>query len=307
MNLKNKIINLYHKKENPGSFSGVTGFVKNNSSYPAVIAKRSLEDVETIALHKQVRKNGPRRRVYCGGIDEQWHSDLIDLRKHHASNDKKQWILTIIDCFSKYAWAVPIHNKRSTTVADAFEQIILKSKRKCKNLQVDMGKEYYGEAFQKMAKKQNINVFSTFSEIKNSVCERFNRTLMEKISRYWTKNNTYRYVDALPKILESYNKSYHRSIKTFPSNVTLENESTIRNNLFPRLVTSSSPSKFYPNDICRLASYRGIFSKGYQEKWTREKFRIKQVKNTNPHHYILEALDGEEILGGFYDWELQKA
>lgn len=306
MNRRNKIVDLYHNPIIPGSYSGLSGFLKNNSSFTPAIVKHSLENIDTLTLHKPARKKGPRRRVYCPGIDKQWHVDLIDLRKYSTENDNKQWLLTIIDCFSKYGWCVALTDKRSQTVSNAFKEIVIKSQRTPNHCQIDLGKEFIGNHFQEMAKKLKINVFSTFSEIKNSICERFNRTIMEKIARYWTKNNTYRYVDILPEILRNYNNSYHRSIKTSPAKVNPQNEGTIYKNLFPDLLVGNSVPKFEVNDICRLNTYKGIFSKGYREKWTREKFRVKRVKNTNPTHYLLEALNGEEILGGFYDWELQK-
>ena len=73
-----------------------------------------------------------------------------------------------------------------------------------------------------------IKFFTTFNEeTKASVAEKFIRTNMSENSRYITFNNTYRYLDALPKLVESYNNTYHRTIRTTPNNVTEANEKQI--------------------------------------------------------------------------------
>ena len=70
-----------------------------------------------------------------------------------------------------------------------------------------------------MLKKQNIQIYSTRSELKPSVVERFNRTLREKMYRYFSYSDSYRYIDVLDLLLNNYNKSFNRSIKTEPINL----------------------------------------------------------------------------------------
>jgi hypothetical protein len=189
---------IYLNPLTPGAFSGVSGFSKN-TGIKRKTAARSLKSLSTVSLHAPFRK-GNRRRVYCPSIDHQWHADLIDLKKLKGEgNGNNQYILTVIDCFSKWGQAVPVRNKCATTVAVSFEQILKNSSRCPSLLQVDQGKEFYGKAFLKMAAEYKIKVFSTYSEIKNSICERWNRTLLERLSRIWTHRNSYKYIDVLPQ------------------------------------------------------------------------------------------------------------
>ena len=69
--------------------------------------------------------------------------------------------------------------------------------------------------------------YTTNSDLKASVIERFNRTIKEKMWRYFTFKNNHKYIDILDQLLESYNNSYHRSIKTKPSSVNTSNENKI--------------------------------------------------------------------------------
>ena len=62
--------------------------------------------------------------------------------------------------------------------------------------------------------------------------------------------------------------------------------------------------KFKVNDRVRITKYKNIFSKGYTENWSREIFIIDSVLKTNPWTYKLKDLNGEKIIGSFYEKEL---
>ena len=64
--------------------------------------------------------------------------------------------------------------------------------------------------------------------------------------------------------------------------------------------------KFKVGDHVRISKYTNIFAKGYTPNWSEEVFVIKKVKNTVPWTYVINDLNGEEIIGTFYEKELQK-
>ena len=64
--------------------------------------------------------------------------------------------------------------------------------------------------------------------------------------------------------------------------------------------------KFKIGDIVRISKYKNIFAKGYVPNWSEEVFVIKKVKNTVPWTNVITDLKGEEIVGTFYEKELQK-
>jgi len=146
--------------------------------------------------------------------------------------------------------------------------------------------------------------------IKASVVERFNRTLKERIFRIFTHNKNTKYVDILPDILESYNNSYHRSIKTTPNLVTEKNKEEIFKNLYGDINTFSFDNyikfKFKRGDYVRIANEKNIFDKGYTPNFSKEIYVIWKLIASNPPRYNLRSLDDEEYSYNFYTEELQK-
>jgi hypothetical protein len=301
-NIKDKYVDL----KNTYAFTGSSNVKRNISKMGTNKITPLLNAIKAFSVHRPVRKNFQRRRVICPGLNNQFHADLIDVKKYKKENGNMQYILTVIDCLSKWGAAVPVKNKTAAVVAEAFEKIMVDNNRVCRYLQVDMGKEFYGSPFLKMLKRYNIKIFSTFSEIKNSIGERFNRTIMDRISRYWTHVGRHKYIDILSQVVDNYNNSYHRSIKTKPSLVTKENEMNVFRTLYPEATKSESLPKYKVGDIVRIASQKALFDKGYRNNWSNSLYRIRGFKNSVPHHYFIEAMNGEEIIGGFYEHEIQK-
>ena len=65
--------------------------------------------------------------------------------------------------------------------------------------------------------------------------------------------------------------------------------------------------KFKVGDHVRISKYKNIFAKGYAPNWSEEAFVINKIKNTVPWTYVIHDLNGEEIIGDFYEKELQKS
>ena len=132
--------------------------------------------------------------------------------------------------------------------------------------------------------------------------------MKEKMFKYFTDNNTNRYIDALPDLVEDYNNTVHSSTKFTPIEASKEkNELKVWRNLYPdRYKTSRLNPKFSVGDEVRITKKKKVFEKGYTTRWTEEIFTIKEIRETNPLTYKLEDLQGEEIKGTFYEPELQK-
>ena len=102
--------------------------------------------------------------------DEIWSADLVDMQAFPSFNKGFKYILTVIDVFSKYAWAVPIKDKSAASVTKAFEKII--SDRIPKKLCIDEGKHFYNATFKKLLDKHKIDMYSSLNEGKAVVIER---------------------------------------------------------------------------------------------------------------------------------------
>jgi len=277
-----------------------------DKSINASIVKHWLTGQQTYTLHKNARRHYPRNRVLVSSIDEQWQADLVDLSSLSKFNDNNKFLLTCIDLFSKFGFTEPVKTKAAGPVQHAFQKMLITSGRKPQKLQTDAGTEFLNKDFQRFLKQNDIVYFNTKSELKASVVERFNRSIKTRMWRYFTENNTYRYIDVLPKLLIAYNTSRHRTIGMAPNEVTKKNEVEILQKCYRKSRDDVIIFKFNVGDKVRINKCKHLFEKGYTENWSREIFIIEKCLARQPPVYRIRDQMGEIIQGIFYDYELQK-
>lgn len=259
-------------------------------------------------LHRAARKNFIRRSVIIKGLNETLQADLVEMIPYSRENKNNKYILVVIDVFSKYVWALPVKNKSAKDVSEAMQIILNKIKPQPKNIQTDLGKEFYNSTFASLMQKYKLNHYSTFSAKKASIVERVNRTLKSAMWKIFSYQGSYKWLEVLPKVVEKYNSSVHSTIHMKPKDVNKKNEQKILQTAYNRIKKVDLKSiKFKVGDKVRLSKERSIFHKGYMPNWTTEVFTIKEIKLTNPITYHLEDQGGEIIKGGFYKEELQLA
>jgi len=260
-------------------------------------------------LHKPAKKKFPTRKVLSDGIDHIWSADLVDMQWNSKENDDIKYLLNVIDVFSKYAWSIPLKDKTGNSIVKAFEKILEIRRRKPTKLWVDHGTEFYNRTFRKWLNEKDIDMYSTYNEGKAVIVERFNRTLKEIMYKYFTANNTNRYIDKLDEFMNFYNNKYHRSIRMSPTKASHKmREIEVRRNLYPHLyeVSKTREAKFNVGDKVRIQKKKGTFEKGYTPRWTEEVFEIYSVHNTEPVTYKVKDWNDDQIDGSFYEQELQK-
>ena len=253
-------------------------------------------------MHKPVVHHFRKRTVYVCGIDEIWAADLVDMQSFAKDNDGVKYLLTVIDVFSKYGWIVPLNDKSGKSTAAGFVKIFT-SGRKPGKVWVDKGREFYNTDVKKL-----VELYSTENEEKSCVVERWNRTMREKMFKYFTANSTRRYIDVLNEMVDSYNSTRHSSIKMTPTKASLKaNEKVVWMNLFGNEIHEVIKPKFSIGDKVRITKKKNIFEKGYTPRWTEEIFTISTIQYTDPPTYKITDANDEEIQGSFYEQELQKS
>lgn len=256
-------------------------------------------------LHRLARKNFPRRRVIQRGIDDLWQADLVELQPYASMNSGYRYLLTVIDTFSKFAWAIPLKTKTASDTTIAM-QSILNGERRCLNLQVDNGSEFYNKRFKSLMQKYDINLYSTFSNLKASIVERWNRTLKGRMWKAFSLQGTYKWITIIDQLVHDYNNTIHSTIKMKPIDVTKDLEKHLLTTVYNNIKIAGR-AKLKVGDLVRISKYKGIFEKSYTHNWSTEIFKIVKVQITNPVTYLLEDLHNEKIAGGFYEYELQKS
>ena len=164
-------------------------------------------------LHRQIIRTFKKRKVYSSFRDNTWGVDLADMQSLSKCNKGIKYLLCAIDLFSKYAWVVPLKDKRGISIVNAFQKIISEG-RKQNKIGVDQGGEFYNNLFKRFLKEiNNSEIYSTYNKGKSVVAERFIRTLKSKIFKHMTAVSMNVYFHVFDDIVDKYNNTVHRSIK----------------------------------------------------------------------------------------------
>lgn len=249
------------------------------------------------------------------GIDDQWDVDLMDMTKFAKYNRGYNYVLVVIDIFSKYLWMRPLKDKKGESVAKGLKDI-LKEGRSPNRIRTDKGQEFRSRQVEALLKERNIrHLFAQNTEIKANYVERVIKTIKSKIIRYFTHKQSYDYLNDLQKFANSYNQTYHRTIGMSPDKVTKSKERNLwwkmywpKNEKFMNKTKHvRKPFRFKVGDKVRISYIRNPFTREYDEKWTGEIFKISQkILRGGLPVYRLKDFHDEEIKGTFYQSELQK-
>lgn len=256
-------------------------------------------------LHRGARKNFERRKTLMAGINDTYQIDLVEMIPYAKQNQNYKYILTVIDIFSKYAWAFPLKSKKSGDVFEAMSELFAAG-HVPKNIHSDLGKEFYNSEFQRLMKRYEINHYSTFSSMKAAIVERFNRTLKTNMWKQIHLRGSYKWIDILSTLLKEYNDTKHSTIKMKPKDVNARDEKKLMNSVYKYKTYLKKSTKFHVGDHVRISKYKHVFEKGYTPNWTTEIFSISSVHHTQPVTYLLKDYQNNEIKGSFYEPELQK-
>jgi transposase InsO family protein len=263
-------------------------------------------------LHRRVVRKFTRNPIIANHHGELAQADLIDIQKLSKENGGYNYILTLIDVFSKYAFAVPIMRKTAAQMSKALNTI-LQSYRPS-NLQTDEGTEFTNVQVQRLLKDHLVHFYLAKNErIKCAVIERFQRTIMTRINKYLTSKGTNRFIGLLPQFMEAYNNSYHRSIRMSPIQAMNAPSSVVFKNLYGYeshrdmlLKMNRRKSKKKLGDTVRIPEQKNKFAKGYSQNFTDEIYTVNNVNSgAKVPVYQLKDYKGNVIKGNYYPEEIQ--
>jgi len=209
---------VYYDSKHAAGIGSVAKLVKGGKSNERAV-EEWLSGQDTYTLHKPVRKRFPRNLYTVTNIDDVWEMDLADLSSLSKHNDKYKYLLNIIDIFARYACSVPLKDKTANSITAALKTLF--HNRKPISIQSDNGTEFVNETDQQYLKRQGVGFHSTHNpNIRGDIVEWFQRSLKSRMYKFFTKNNTYSYLDVINKVVISYNCSVHSTIGMLPTKVT---------------------------------------------------------------------------------------
>ena len=297
--LRDKAYNIASSSEYDGYQRGLANMVYkffDKKSMGSGIASSSIFADE---LHKPVIKKFNKRKVYSQFKDNIWGVDLADMQSLSRKNKGFKYLLCAIDLYSKYAFVIPLKDKKGISIVNAFNKIIKQSNRKPNKIWVDQGGEFYNNVFKKWLSDNDIIMYSTHNEGKSVVAERFIGTLKNKLYKHMTATGKNVFYDVLDDIVNKYNNTKHNTIKTKP--IDLKNNKRVYVDEH-----NEKDSRFKVGDRVRISKFKNIFAKVYTPNWSKEIFIVNKINDAVPYTYNIKDLNDEEIIGSFYNRELQK-
>ena len=256
------------------------------------------KDIEEFLLrqpiHQKFRKTIKRStgHIKANSINERWMSDLIDYQKYKQYNKGNAWILTVIDVFSRKAYAVALKNKSANDMVDGFEKIFEEAGSMPKVITTDNGKEYLNDKVQKLFDENDI--IHDVNEIGDhnalGIIDRFHLTLKMKLEKIMAYNKNSRWLEVLDDVIEAYNDTPHSGIYDVKPNEV---------DKYKRAIAWLNAKKWYgqklmvkvkKGDYVRKRIIKNLFSKGYEQRYSSHIYEVVDVKGK------MATLDNGEVV-----------
>ena len=254
----------------------------DKKSSGSCIKYENMSDQQLVEeFHKPVITKLNKRKVQPPFIDNIWGADIDNMQLISKFNKGIRFLLCVIDISSKYAWVIPLKDKKGITITNAFQKILKESSRKSNKIWVQKGSELYHRSMKSWLEKNAIGIYSTDNEGKSLVAKRFIRTLKNKIYKHMTSISENIYIDKLDDMVNKYNNAY---------------PSTIRMKLFDvKSNTYIDSSKKIMMKILNLKlmillehqNIKNIFAKDYVPNWSKEILSLKKLKTLCHGHTLL--------------------
>jgi len=310
--MRKKILSLYHKIGHPTAFSGINNVAKYHGITENQ-ARDVLNESSTYVDFREFHKPPLYNPYYVRRRRDLVQGDLIETIKLKGSNDDITYLLLLIDVFTKYCWCYPLKSKKGVEVKKAF----VKWKKELsedlpKHFSCDSGGEFYNKYVKKFMAKNGIQMSKATSECKAAVVERLNKSIQSLMYKYMSSQNTRRYIDALPNIIDTYLNRPHRTLKGLTPKYADKKENErevwqIYDDRFTKL--KKQKPKFTIGDIVRVKSESKVLSpskRSYNVQFKPEFYQVRGINNrlAIPLYYLRACADDEDVIGGFYHQEL---
>jgi len=313
-----KIISSYLTPGHPTAFSGVN----NVAAFHKISVKKAralLDTLDTYQTHREYHRPKNYNPYYVRNRRSLAQADLIDVRCWKQNNKGINYLLLIIDVFSRFIWLYPLKNKTGMIVAEKMKEWIRDCRTPPKKLQTDSGLEFFNKYVKKVLQEGGVELELALGTAKAAIAERANKTIqmmMTKLMRNKLKEHKgkNRYIEHLPALVRSYNTRGHRTLRGMTPEEAdkKKNEARVRAIHVERFqaVPRKTPI-FQLNDVVRIKLESKILtpaSRSYNPQFSESLYYIVRI-NTRvriPMYHLRAAEDDEEIRGGFYSEELTK-
>ena len=314
---------IYFDAKQPASFAGLGKLYKFVKTRRNDISKEDirkwLSKQSSYTLYRRVIRKFRRPKVMVPSKGYMVDADTANYAQYSDANDGYKYFAVFIDVLSHYLYTVPLKSLTSSEMVNALKKVF--EREKPTFLRTDRGSEFAGAA-NKFLKAEDVKQIKTSEHSKANYAERVIRTVKGKLAKYMVHNKSRRWIDALPEVTDSYNKTYHRTIKMSPVQA-LETKDAIlwksQYNPEPKKQREAkkkppsknprtkNPFKLKVGDVVRLSKIPGTYDKETDKKWTDELFTITtRTLNQGIPKYEVKDFANDPIIDKFSTHELQK-
>lgn len=279
MEQKEEIINLWK----------ANGFVGADKLYKILKSKdikikhnelnQLIKDQKTSQIHRKFKKNKKvLAHIVSYGENNNWQMDLSDMTEYSTKNNGYKYILLAVDVFTRKAFAQPLKNKLEKTVTEAFNKMV--ESEKPQTITSDNGSEFINKEFQANASEKNIELVNVQVGDHHAlgIIDRLTRTLKEMTHKYFTENDSVRWIDHLPDLIKTYNNLPHMGINNHSPN---ESKKFFPELLKLNLQKAEQTNELKPDigvgDVVRVKLPKTPFTKGYVPQFSNETYKIIRV------------------------------
>lgn len=307
---------VYYDLDSPACFAGQDAVYREASRRDANITRKDVRNwlakQRTYTLYRSLIRRFPRLRTVPTGLNTDWQADLNVLTKLKADNDDFEYMLVCIDVLSRKMYAEPVLKKSAQYMQEAFDAIFERAGTKPWRLYTDSGTEFESAAMRRYFKANDILKYHSSPEkaLHATVAERANRTIKDRLYKYFSEYHTRRWIDDVQDIVDAINHSVCRVTGMRPVDVTEENAPELRNRLYgnpfdePR--APRRKPRFKVGDFVRVQEERLVFAK-FLNTFTDKIFEIYRVERKQGQYvYHLRDELGRVLPGRFYDRDLVK-
>ena len=300
---------IYYNPAHPAGYgTGEKLFIAMKKKDPKTSREEVFHWLSKQRAHflSQTRRKFERRKVLVRGVQHQFQADLMDFSAIANYNYNFKYVLTVIDCFSRKAFAKPLRSKKGFILSRALKEAF-QFLGTPKKLQTDQGSEFFNQDVRKFLRERNVAHFFAKQELKAQMVERFNRTLRNKIAKYIFGENTLKFAPQLSNFLQSYNNSVHSALKKYtPNQVNKRNEAEVRTILYKEYFAKNKKlHKFEIGDKVRPIIKRDKFKK-MEKQFEEDIFIITdKVESFPPTYQLKKESNNNAVKGVYYEKQLQ--
>jgi len=283
--------------------------------------RQFLRRFESHQVHQGIPKAKVTKPIVVKQAGKYMQIDLSDFSEYKGYNKMYRYILSAVDVHSKYLYARPLLRKTPEKVAEALKDILSTMDNKPSIIQIDNGGEFQGEV-SKMLKDMGIKQIFSLSHNPRSQgqIERVQQSIKRLIGRYFTNNNTRRWIDVLDKLVENYNQMKHRTIGKTPEEARDADPEEQRDTAQQ---IEKAAHKSVEHDLAPLAKgdwvrislvkqdalQRKLYASGQRktgsaQHWTKKIYQVESIHQSKRFQRETYKLAGQE--GRFYRYSLLK-